>query len=176
MRSARAGSHHRKGTGLAGRSLSSFSVAAGRIARSRPQRGFTLAELVAVILLVSILAVTASAFFSRLTYETAGFADQTRELVAFAQKVAVAQRRTVFVVLTATTVSACYDAGCSTPIASPTGDTLVRNAPSGVSLAPATSFSFNGLGQPSFGAPLTVSVTGEGVRSFVVEAETGYVR
>jgi len=142
----------------------------------RASGGFTLAELIAVILIVSILAVSATALFSRLTFETAGFADQTRALVAYAQKVAIAQRRTVFVVTTASSISACYDAGCATPIASPTGDALVRNAPSGVSIAPATSFSFNGLGQPSFGVPLTVSVTGEGTRSLVVEAETGYVR
>jgi len=140
------------------------------------QRGFTLAELVAVIVIVSILAITATALFSRLTYETVGFADQARSLVTYAQKVAIAQRRAVFVVTTATTISACYDAGCAAPIASPNGDAYVRNAPGGVTISPVTSFSFNGLGQPSFGAPVTLSVTGDGVKSFTVEAETGYVR
>lgn len=148
------------------------SISAAR----RASGGFTLPELIGVLVIVSILAVSASALLSRLAYDTAGFADQARSTVAYAQKVAVAQRRTVFVVTTASSISACYDAGCATLIASPTGEALVRNAPSGVSIAPATSFSFNGLGQPSFGAPLTLSVTGDGTRSFIVEAETGYVR
>lgn len=166
----------RRGNARAERSLSRFSAGSAAARRPRAYAGFTLAELVAVILIVSILAVGASALFSRLTYETAGFADQARSTVAYAQKVAIAQRRTVFVVTTAGSISACYDAGCATPIASPTGDALVRTAPSGVTVSPATSFSFNGLGQPSFGAALTLSVTGDGVRTFVIEPETGYVR
>ncbi|MCZ7563963.1 MAG: prepilin-type N-terminal cleavage/methylation domain-containing protein [Burkholderiales bacterium] len=172
MRSARAGDELRKGTARRARSLSRFGAAAPR----RASRGFTLAELVAGILIAAILAAGASALFSRLTFETAGFADQLRSTVAYAQKVAIAQRRTVFVVTTAGSAAACYDAGCATPIASPTGSALVLTAPSGVTVSPATSFSFNGLGQPSFGAALTLSVTGDGARSFTVEPDTGYVR
>jgi MSHA pilin protein MshC len=146
----------------------------------RRQRGFTLAELVAVIVITAILAVSATAYFSRSAFDSAAFADLAKSVVSQAQKVAVAQRRTVFVVASASTLSVCYDALCASPVASagaasgaggfnaPTA--MVYTAPSGVSLAP-VSFSFDGIGKPS----AAVSIIINGTSAFSVAAETGYV-
>jgi MSHA pilin protein MshC len=143
-------------------------------------RGFTLLELIAVLAIAAILAVSATAFFSKSSFDSAAFSDLAKSVVSQAQKVAVAQRQTVFVIVTSGTISVCYDAGCATPVAAAGGtsgagglkapSTMVYTAPSGVSLSP-ISFNFDGLGRPS----AAVSVTVSGAAGFSVAAETGYV-
>ena len=135
--------------------------------------GFTLAELIAVLVIAGILAVSATTYFSKSTFDAAAFADLGKSVVSQAQKVAIAQRRTVFVVTTANSISVCYDAGCTSPVASFAGSpsTMIYNAPAGVNIAPATSFSFDGLGKPSTSVSFTIS----GSSGFTVAAETGYV-
>src|ERR1051325_9955736 len=85
--------------------------------RSRA-RGFTLTELVAVMLIVAILAVTATSVFDRRTFDTAAFADQTFAQLAYAQKVAVAARRNVTVSVSGNTISLamCTDAACTSTV------------------------------------------------------------
>jgi MSHA pilin protein MshC len=106
--------------------------------------------------------------------------------VQYARKVAVAQRRAVFVRIAAAQSRLCYSAGgaCTGAdgVSSPTGEVPFRVAvPSGVTVGAAT-FQFDGLGRyrDAAGAattvPLLVSVAGEGTLQFTVEHETGYVR
>jgi len=105
-------------------------------------------------------------------------------MLRFAQKEAIAKRRNVCVNVAAGNVtlsfSAASGAACdpvaanNTALAAPNGDaSFSRNAPSGITLAPAGSFSFDPLGRPSAGQAITV--TGDGARVITVEAETGYV-
>ena len=147
--------------------------------------GFSLVELVTTLIVVGILAAFAvPRFVGRTGFESRGFYDQAQGIVRYAQKIAIAQRQSppkppVFVVITAGQIRICYDAGCATPVNDPTtGAALVVNAPSGVTLSPAT-FSFSGSGVPSIGAQLTINVNSTGVgdinRTFFVEAQTGYV-
>jgi MSHA pilin protein MshC len=151
------------------------------------EAGFTLAELVAVILIVGILSVGAASLFDRKSFDTAGFADQAQNAFAYAQKVAVAQRTTVQVTLTATTITlvvctAAQPTPCSTTVPVPAvagSGNFVSTAPGGVTLStvPATAtFTFDALGRPAgFAGNLAVTVTGSGSRTFTVEQETGYV-
>jgi MSHA pilin protein MshC len=143
-------------------------------------RGFTLVELVVTISILGLMAaVLMPRFAGRDTFASRGFHDEAQSVVRYAQKMAIAWRRPVFVCITATTVSAGTVSGCGTLLVHPaTGAALTATAPSGVTLTPA-SFGFDGAGRPSPNAQVTIAFTsgiaGDPARQIVVEAETGYV-
>ena len=150
------------------------------------QAAFSLVELTATLAVIAILAAFAAPRFTdRTGFQSRGFYDQAQGVVRMAQKIAIAQRQSnpkppVFVIISATQIRACYDVACAATVIDPaSGAPLALSAPAGVTLAPATSFSFNGAGAPSFGAQLSISVNSTGVgdinRTFFVEAQTGYV-
>jgi MSHA pilin protein MshC len=141
-------------------------------------RGFSLAELIAVILVVSILSVFAVTRFSGSFATTRGFYDELLSQVQYARKVAIAQRRSVFVRIEATEALLCYNAaGACTGVASPTGSLPFRvGIPAGVSATPAT-LEFDALGRyPAAGQFVVTVADADGSLQFRVEQETGFVR
>ena len=54
-----------------------------------------MVEIIAVIVIVGVLAVTATAAFNRISYNTVAAADRVRAIVSYAQKTATAARRAV---------------------------------------------------------------------------------
>ncbi|MGD2139091.1 MAG: prepilin-type N-terminal cleavage/methylation domain-containing protein [Burkholderiales bacterium] len=146
-------------------------------ANSVRARGFTIIELTVVIVVVGVLAVVAVAKLTRVdSFQVYGFFDSARSAVRFAQKIAVAQRTNVVVVLAPASISVCYtSAACALPVTDPaTGQAMTLAAPAGVSITGPASLSFDGLGRASPGG--TITVNGAGVsRSLIVEQETGYV-
>jgi MSHA pilin protein MshC len=133
-------------------------------------RGFSLMELVTVIVIAGILAAVVMPQFNQREIDSSWYYEQARAAVRYAQRQAVAQRRTVFVVVNPPSIQLCYDAACpGGPAVSDfaTGAAYSVTAPAGVALTPLV-FSFNSLGQPSAGAPFFIG-------PIEVEPETGYV-
>lgn len=169
------------------------------------QQGFTLVELIAVMVIVGILAAAAAVrYFDRAVYDASSFTEQSRALIRYGQKVAVAQNRNVFVRLDGSSVALCFAAtGGGTCAAqqrvraasgSNSGEktTLNRCEQSAVwacegtlngvsySSSPATTeFFFDALGRPGSTngfSKTTINVkAGANSAAVVIEAETGHV-
>ena len=146
-------------------------------------RGFTLVELILVIVILGVLAIYAGPRVINVgDINARGFHDQTLALLRSAQKAAIAQRRTVCVAFTASTASltmasAAATSDCALP-ASIAGLRLVT-AKSGVTYSPTPgAFNFDGLGQPiaadgTAKSKQTIQITN--AADITVEAGTGYV-
>ena len=149
-------------------------------------RGFTLIELIMVLVIAGVLAVVAvPRMFNATEFQSRGLSDQVQASLRYAQKIAIAQHRFVCATFTANSLSltigstnTCTPGAPVTALSSNTdalkNGNYVLNAPSSISFAATpAAFSFNALGQPSTAA--TVNVTGDVTRTITVEAETGYV-
>jgi len=138
-----------------------------------------MVELIVVLVILGLLATYAAPrFFDARLFSNRGFYNETLNAVRYAQQYAVATNCDVQVTLTAngyslehraTNCSGAFNQGVPHP--SRVGNAFSGND-SGVSVSPATSFSFNALGVPSLGTNLVVTVGGI---SFTVHADTGYI-
>ncbi|MFT5531932.1 MAG: MSHA pilin protein MshC [Burkholderiaceae bacterium] len=150
------------------------------LSRIRVARGFTLLELILVLVITAILSVTVGPrLMDNAPLSARGFADQVQASLRYAQKTAIAQHRFVCVDyaadrvrLTQNTVAACP----GNALASPDGAAeYVMQAPPGIVFsALPTAFYFDALGRPLPNNRHLILVSGvaEGI---TVEAETGYV-
>lgn len=155
--------------------------------RGRPgQAGFTLVELVVVLLLVGVLmAVGMPRFFNQLTFLEWGFSDEVGEALRFGQKLAIATGCDTQVSISSTGYqlnqrASCNSGAFTTPVRLPGDDSAgySGNAPGGVTLS-ATAIYFDTLGRPHSSATGTLLSTSTsiviGSRSILVEPQTGYV-
>jgi MSHA pilin protein MshC len=146
-------------------------------------RGFTLVELVVVLVLLGIVAVVAlPRMLQREEFDLRASTDRVAAIARYAQKVAVAQRANVIVRVTGNTLTGCVSTGVvvagvpCTPLVDPsTGGALSFQPPSPITIGTAV-FGFGPSGSPG-AQPITLTVTaGSQSRAIVVEAETGHVR
>jgi MSHA pilin protein MshC len=131
------------------------------------QRGFTLVELITVIVIIGILAVAAAPrFFDNNVFQARGAADQVIAALRYGQKVAIAQHRDV-----AVNISAGVNPRCDSMLVSSAVECVISN---GVTVNPTLpwTITFDALGRRFPNAATSAVV---GTTSIKIELETGYV-
>lgn len=147
-------------------------------------RGFTLIELVTVILVLGILSVVAlPRFFDATTFTSRGFYDEMTSAVRYAQKLAVASGCDVRLNIAGGNYALhqrqlCdHASGFNRAVSQPAGSgSFAGSSPSGVPLSSTYSnIIFDAQGRAtSGGVPVNVMVK-VGDRSFTIIGESGYV-
>ena len=151
---------------------------------SKAHSGFTLIELIMVLVIVGVLAaVVGPRVFVTGTFDARGFHDETLALMRFAHKSAIAQRRPVCIAFGTNNArltidsdrnSATGTSGCEANLTGPRGDspgTITARGSVQYAATPATVV-IDGLGQPAAGQ--TIQVSGA-AQTITIEAVTGYV-
>jgi MSHA pilin protein MshC len=143
------------------------------------QHGFTLIELIIVIVLVGILsAVAGPRFFDRSGFDERGFYDEVFAALRHARTLAVASGCVVRVSIAANSYTlnqrtACTSGGFTQPVFHPgQGEPgYTATAPSGVTLSSTVAvLDFDAGGAASTGATVTIAT-----RTLTVEQDTGFV-
>jgi MSHA pilin protein MshC len=162
--------------------------------------GFTLVELVVVMILLGIVGgFAAQRFTDRGGFDSRAYSDQVKSVLRYAQKTAIAQRRIITVSLASGRIAACYGAFPCPPaslVQAPGGANssssntraacqianvfrprwLCEGAPAALAVAPIADFTFDATGAPSFAATQQIVITGDGVATTItIEGATGYV-
>src|SRR3954464_3946546 len=81
--------------------------------------GFTLTELVVVIVIAGILSAVVYNKVDVNSFKAEGSTDEVKAALRYAQKLAVAQRRNIYVTVSSTNVCVGYDAACATKLKKP---------------------------------------------------------
>lgn len=167
-------------------------------AKKIAQQGFTLIELIVVIMVIGLIsAVALPRFLDRVTFDARGYYDQTLTMVRYAQKLAIAQHSNVYVRLDGASIALCFDAACTSYVSAAAGNNsgstatlaacgnsavwMCEAVPSGVTYTPTNAgnarFFFSALGKPynstdtvptSTFTQLTIAVTGDSTTRNVV--------
>ena len=148
--------------------------------------GFTIVELIAVLVIAGIVAaISAPRFVGVDAFEARGSYGTLVSALRYAQKTAVAQRRIVYANVNTASRTVClgYTNSCSSAIIDPaTQAAYSKTLSNNVTItATTTPIGFDGLGRPVPNATATFTiqnavVPSESTRTITVEAETGYVR
>jgi prepilin-type N-terminal cleavage/methylation domain-containing protein len=159
-----------------------------------PQRGFTLVELVVVMILIGVLAAVAVPSFNGVSgFAARGARDTVVSTLRYAQQSAIAMRRNVCVSLGTTLLTVTYASATGNGQACDAANALIdpstgqafgaasNTLPGGATLDAVSSVAFDATGRPmaSVGSylstALSITVTGNS-SPITVEPESGLVR
>ncbi|MGI9203523.1 MAG: GspH/FimT family pseudopilin [Woeseiaceae bacterium] len=146
--------------------------------------GFTIIELVLVIVIVAILgAIAGPRFFDNASFNERAFHDELVAAIRYGQKIAVASGCSVQVDISTTTWTLTQqsqlsghcdpaDSSFPVPVLLPSGDAMNGAAPGAVTVAPAVTFIYGPLGRTNLGANQVLNI---GSRVLSIQAESGTV-
>ncbi|WP_343729489.1 prepilin-type N-terminal cleavage/methylation domain-containing protein [Duganella sp.] len=81
---------------------------------ARRAAGFTIVEVVVVLVIMGILgAIGVSRFWDNAIFQNRAYADQARAIIRYAQKLAIAQNRPIFVITNGNSFAVCSGPGCA---------------------------------------------------------------
>lgn len=144
----------------------------------------TIVELVLVIVIIAILgALAGPRFFNNQDFAERAYAEELGAALRYAQKIAVGSGCRVRVNIAAASYTLAQQASqaghCNpadgtfpVPVMHPAGASASGTAPSGVTAAPASSVTFDALGQSNLAANLAIAV---GPHNIIVQAGSGLV-
>jgi MSHA pilin protein MshC len=153
--------------------------------RAAPVCGFTLVELVIVMTVIGILAVTLGPkFFTQSVFSQRGYADELASALRYVQKAAVSSGCSAQLVLTSTTYlarqqaasgNACntLDTSWSTAVVGADGAAIQGSAPANTSVSPTGTFQFDDQGRLTSSPGTTLTI---GASTISIAPGTGFVQ
>jgi len=148
----------------------------------KKQRGFTIVELILVIVIIGILAaVVGPRFFIKSNFDERFYFEEVLSSVRYAQKLAVASGCLVRVTVNGSGYSLAYGAGAcsSVQIKDPSGKEYPIKPPANVAVQSGMDVEFNSLGCIANNSSINCSSGNNtakvGTFSFKVHAATGFI-
>lgn len=138
------------------------------------QRGFTIVELIMVIMILGIIsAVAVPRFFDRKVFDERFYFEEALSTVRYGQKLAVASGCPIAFQIDSSGYSLSYSGGDCGVMS--VGIDYVKSLPTGVAVTKTLAISFTSLGSVNEACPGGRCVATIGSHTFTVHAATGFI-